>query len=147
MENTSTKKRIGMLALLAASAIGLALAAPAAGAPGYGDEKSYNQNGNEEIEVTAPRSHARGEYGAPIRDVAISREVRFDDLNLRTGHGVRVLKTRIRSMARVLCTELDAMHPVAADNSPPCYQTAVRDAMYQADDAIAQARLQAANEE
>lgn len=94
----------------------------------------------EGVVVTAPRPHRRGEYGAPIRTVSSSRDVSFADLDLTTDEGAMVLETRIRSTARTLCRNLEIMHPVAADDSPPCYQTAVADAMAQAEDAIAQAR-------
>jgi hypothetical protein len=36
--------------------------------------------------------------------------------------------------------KLDVRYPVSADNSPPCYSTAVRNAMYEADEAISDAR-------
>lgn len=131
MHNTSMKKRIGIAAVSAASAVGLMLATSAM-AQDYGDEQ---------IEVTAPRHHVSPSIpGAEIRDVAMSREVRFDDLNLRSGHGAYVLRNRIRSTARMLCRELETTHPVVIDNASDCYRNAVEGAMYQADTAIAQAR-------
>ena len=69
--------------------------------------------------------------------------MRFDDLDLRTDWGARELRHRIEYTARVMCQRLDAMYPIKADNSPPCYRTAVEGAMYQADTAINQARAYA----
>jgi UrcA family protein len=139
----STKAR--RLSLLAATAIGLALATPAS-AQQYDryDDPSYRNSSDEQIEVTVPRYHPRSSTtGAPIRDVALSREVRFDDLNLRTAWGAHQLKVRIRSAATDLCQKLNIRYPVSADNSPPCFQTAVHRAMYQADRAIGDARHEA----
>jgi len=132
------------LSLLAATAIGLALAAPA-NAQQY--DRQYDRygdamygNSDEEIVVTAPRYHPRSEIGAPIRDVALSRDVRFDDLDLRTARGAHELKLRIRYTANDLCQRLNIRYPVSYGNNPPCYQTSVRHAMYQADRAISDAR-------
>lgn len=160
----TSKLRTGLLAMVAASALGIALAAAPAIAANDDDYQAGDQYQNdqaesdadgaavdtaanedvaandEEIEVTAPRARVRGELGAPLRDVSMSREVSFADLDLTTNDGARTLESRIRSTARNLCRQLDIMHPVKADNSPPCYQTAVNDAMAQAEDAIAQAR-------
>jgi UrcA family protein len=141
------------LALAAATALALILAAaPASVLAAEYDDEDYAEDAqdtapaaefaasDEEVIVRAPRMQRRGEYGAPLRDVSMSRTVSIADLDLTTADGVRILETRIRSTARNLCRQLDVMHPVKADNSPPCYQAAVQDAMYQAEDAIAQAR-------
>jgi UrcA family protein len=135
---------IKKLSLLAATAVGLALASPASAQQydRYGDP-SY-RNSDEQIEVIAPRYHERSSTtGAPIRDVAMSREVRFDDLNLRTAWGAHQLKVRIRYAANDLCQKLNIRYPVSADNNPPCVQTAVHRAMFQADRAISDARNEA----
>jgi UrcA family protein len=139
--------------LLAASALGLALAASSANAqqydqygnpaPNYGPPPGYGPSYGppEEITVYGPRRHEeRGDLGAPIEDVALQRAVRFDDLDLRTDWGARELRNRIEYTARVMCQRLDTMYPIKADDSPPCYRTAVDQAMYQADAAIGQAR-------
>jgi UrcA family protein len=133
---------------LAATAIGLALAAPANAQQydrqydRYG-EPMYGNSSDEQIVVTAPRYHRRSEIGAPIRDVALSREVRFDDLDLRTASGAHALKVRIRSTANDLCQRLNILYPVSYGNNPPCFQTTVHRAMYQADRAISDARNEA----
>ena len=133
--------------LLAASAFGLALAVSSANAqdynPNYAPPPGYGPASGppEEITVYGPRRHEqRGDLGAPIQDVAISQAVRFDDLDLRTEWGARELRHRIEYTARVMCQRLDTMYPIKADDSPPCYRTAVDQAMYQADSAISQAR-------
>ena len=139
--------------LLAASALGLALAASSANAqdydPNYAPPPNYGPNyapppaygPPEEITIYGPRRHEqRSDIGAPIQDVAISQPVRFDDLDLRTEWGARELRHRIEYTARMMCQRLDAMYPIKADDSPPCYRTAVDQAMYQADSAIDQAR-------
>jgi UrcA family protein len=127
----------------------LALAAPAARAQGddrNGGEPAYYQ-GPEQVQVTVPRPRPqRGEFGAPIRDVALTRNVRYDDLDLTTNRGARQLKERIDYTARALCQRLDAMYPVAVSDSPPCYRTAMRDAMFQANAAIDDARNVATND-
>ena len=144
MRNHSTTAR--RLALGAASALGLMLGASSIQAQEYGpygnEGPFYGNGASEEIEVIAPRHRQERSdvTGAPIRDVAISQAVRFDDLDLRTDWGARALKDRIRYTARTMCRQLDFRYPVSTDDSPPCYQTALDDAMPQADAAIAQAR-------
>lgn len=133
------------LALLSAAALGMVLAASSASAQDYdryGAPVSYQNGSSEEVEITAPRYHGaqRGASGAPIEDVAVSRGVRYDDLDLRTASGAHALKSRIRYTAQSLCRELDVMHPITADDSPPCYRTAVEGGMEQADAAIRNAR-------
>ena len=138
--------------LLSASVIALGLAAAPAAFAASDDEYVEDEAtadttvvADDEIVVTAPRAR-RGEYGAPIRNVAMSRDVSFADLDLTTNDGARALEARIRSTARNLCRQLEVMHPVATDDSPPCYETAVDDAMIQATAAIADARDVASDE-
>jgi UrcA family protein len=95
----------------------------------------------ERVIITAPRPpHERSAIGAPIVDVAISREIRVDDLDLRTGYGVRMLERRVSDTAHDLCRRLDMRYPIATSDSPPCFEAAYDDAMAQADAAIARAR-------
>ena len=95
----------------------------------------------EEVIVTAPPlPQERGHLGGPIVEAALSGEVRYDDLDLTTGYGARVLEHRVSRVAHDLCRRLDVRYPVATSDSPPCYQTAYDDAMDQADQAIARAR-------
>jgi UrcA family protein len=122
------------LALVSGAALGLALFAFPASAQYYGAP-------DEEIIINAPRHHPeRSDIGAPIEDVAMSQQVRFDDLDLRTHWGARVLRERIEYAARTMCNRLDTLYPVSTSDSPPCYRAAVDDAMGQAAVAIRNAR-------
>ncbi len=133
---TSTARR---LALLVTSALALGFTT-AASAQDY-DQDSHYRSGTEEVIVTAPRYHGqRSEIGAPIEDVSMSRDVRFDDLDLRTPYGAHVLRERVRFTAQTLCRRLDQLHPISTADSPPCLRTALDDAMAQADEAIREAR-------
>lgn len=125
-------KRLTLLAL------GLALAATSASAQSY----SESNGPNEVITVTAPPKHEqqRSSIGAPIVNVALSREVRYDDLDLRTARGAHALRDRVRSTARDLCRELDQRYPAAEDDIGSCQRHAVYDAMAQADAAIGDER-------
>lgn len=153
MTHTATRH----LALAAATVGAVALlglaAAPASAQEPYGDsdyQSGYGGPGiytaDEEVEVTAPpyyrRHHhpRRSAIGAPIVDVAMSSPVRFDDLDLTTRHGAQRLRLRVRETARDLCHRLDLAYPVSAADSPPCYRTALDEAMPQANAAIRQAR-------
>lgn len=115
----------------AAAAFGLALAGPAAAQSYHNpyDDDPYTTSG---ITVTAPPSHERDSAtGAPIGWVSASRVVRYDDLDLSRGWGMRTLHARIERAARSACDELDNAYPITASDSPPCVREAVRQAMYQ----------------
>jgi UrcA family protein len=136
--------------LVAATALTVVFAVTPAGAQdegAYADDDAAVVVSDDEVLVTAPRTRVRGDLGAPLRDVALSREVSFADLDLTTNDGVAILETRIRATARNLCRQLDVMHPVKADNSPPCYQTAVDGAMMQVAGIVADARGMDDNED
>jgi len=119
------------------------LAAPAVSAQDYYDETAYGPP-NEEIIVQAPEYYRHQQRdsatGAPIVDVAMSREVAFDDLDLRSGWGARALRSRVSATARRLCDRLNVRFPAQTSDSPDCFRTAYDDAMAQADEAIARAR-------
>lgn len=151
MASISQLRLISRTGLAVASAFGAALLASSAGAQEYDRSNAgtvaYQAGPREDVEVTAPRFHPhRSMIGAEIRDVSISRDVRFDDLDLRTAQGARELRSRIRFTASALCSKLDTLYPVAAEDSPPCFRAAVERAMVQADDAIGDARRSARNE-
>jgi len=122
-------------AALLSGAIALALAAPVLAQVVAGP--------TEEVIVRAPPYYGqqRSEIGAPIEDVSLSREVRFDDLDLGTVWGQDALRDRIRRTAMSLCQDLENRYPVTADGSPPCYRTAYDDAMDQAESAIRNAHV------
>ena len=106
----------------------------------YPPDAVVYDNGREQIIVTAPRYSQRGYLGGEIRDIQMRREVRYDDLDLRTGWGSMTLKSRVKAAARSMCSTLDRMYPVATDDSPPCFQTAIDNAMPQVMGIIAHAR-------
>lgn len=131
------------MALLAASALTIMLAAPSVSAQDYYDDTAYDRGPTEEVIVQAPeyyRQQRDSATGAPIVDVAMSREVRFDDLDLRSRWGVRELRTRVSATARQLCDRLNVRYPAATSDSPDCFRTAYNDAMAQAEEAIERAR-------
>ena len=128
-----------MVALLAGSAF--VLIGASANAQGYSDHDDAYRNNPENFEVTVPRpGPQRDKMGAPYVNRSLSQEVYFNDLDLRTGRGAHILRERVKLTARLLCRELDERYPVTADNSPPCYNDAAEDALYQADRAIDDAR-------
>jgi len=136
-------KELTMRKHLVYGLFGLVLASPACaqeyynGAPAYGP----GYGSPEEVTITAPRHHPqRSDIGAPIEDVALSRQVRVDDLDLRSHWGVRILRDRIQTTAHLLCDRLEAFYPATTGDSPSCYRAAVADAMEQADFVIARAR-------
>ena len=134
------RKHSTMLALLAGSAFVFIGASASAQDYGYDRDDAY-RSAPENFEVTVPRpGPQRDRMGAPYTNRSLSQEVRFDDLDLRTGHGARILRERVKLTARMLCRELDERYPVTADNSPPCYNDAAEDALYRANRAIHDAR-------
>lgn len=154
------------LALLAAGAFSLALVATSAVAQDYGDEDTsysdqdtnYSDNdaysdedaavadNEEEIEVTAPRIPQTDARGMPQR-VALSSDVPYGDLDLRTRAGARELRARIRYAAHEVCNELDARYPGPGGETQSCYHNALHNAMNEADDIIGDARGVAYNDE
>ncbi len=128
------------VALLAAGA--LMLGATAASAQEYGSyENASYQAPSESVDVSVPRyAPGRDRYGAPYRNISMSKDVYFGDLNLRTRHGERILRDRISETARAMCHQLNVRYPITAPNSPGCYTTAMGDAMAQVQVAIADAR-------
>src|SRR5215469_965010 len=119
---------------------------PASASPAAPDQDTVTTNPPDNVFRVSPPI-GRNWFGAPIVDVAISRGIRTDDLDLRTDDGVRQLRGRVFAAAGALCRWMDAMYPVDHDrNSGPwlqasgCYRDAVRNAMKQADSAINAAR-------
>ena len=137
-----------------AGAVGFALMASSAGAQGYrygpydSGYATYYGPPPEEVIVTPPHyGPSRSSIGAPYQDVSISRPVRIDDLDLRTDWGVARLRDRIGYTARALCSRLNALYPISADDSniswpsdTHCYDRTVDRAWVQADHAIRVAR-------
>jgi UrcA family protein len=126
--------------IFAAAAFSLGTIAVPALAQDYPPNTVVYNHGDEQIIVTAPRYSQRGDLGGEIRDIQMRREVRFDDLDLRTGWGSMTLKSRVKAAARSMCNTLDRMYPVATDDNPPCFRTAIDNAMPQVMSIIARAR-------
>ena len=110
---------------------------------GYGNPAGYVST-DDDVQVSRPRyNYGMGKLGAPNMRVYLSREVRYDDLNLRTRRGARILHERVKLTARLLCRDLDQRYPVTADNGGDnitCYHDASENALYRADRAIREAR-------
>src|SRR5579863_9355103 len=97
-QDRSSTMRFRNKLLPIAGAIGFALMATSAGA------QDYYIGPPEEVIVTPPPYAApRGHLGGPIQDVALSRPVRFDDLDLTSRWGAYRLRARIAFEARTLC--------------------------------------------
>lgn len=125
-----------LAALLATSAVALLLATTALA-------QSYDAPNEEVIVRAPPQTSQRSNIGASVQDVSMSREVRFDDLDLRTVWGAETLRSRIRNTALTICQQLENQY-VTLDDNRPCYRAAYDDAMVQADNAIRNTRIAAA---
>jgi UrcA family protein len=96
---------------------------------------------SEKIEVYAPHFRVdRPPLNGPVNKISLSRSVYYNDLNLRTASGARELRLRVHDMARDICSQLEDAYPVPEASGTSCYRTAVKDAMWRADDAIRDAR-------
>jgi len=130
-------------ALLAASAVGLMLAASPASAQGYDDPYAYQydpayqngppdyQNGpNEEIIITGPDFFRHRPYpsrlgGRPPEEFTLVRFVNYSDLDLKTSEGIHELRQRVRDAATDICGTLASRYPMEMAISRPCYRDAV----------------------
>jgi UrcA family protein len=96
----------------------------------------------EEITVSAPRivqrNVGRGPTGIPIREVSISYELTYADLDLTKTAGVSELDRRIHIMAKQACNALDNLNPLSAKD-PDCVRNAINSAADQRKHAIAAA--------
>jgi UrcA family protein len=144
MSNTSWKLRTACTAFVATGTLGLMLAAAPAAAQGYGsDEDTYasDENGPEQVEVTAPRFYQEPDrhIGIPGR-VSLSQAVTYDDLNLQTRRGARELRARVRETADEICYRLDEGLPGTGDDHGTCYRETVNRGLAQARAAVSRAR-------
>ncbi|MBS0273538.1 MAG: UrcA family protein [Proteobacteria bacterium] len=124
-------------AAILAGAAALAFAASAASAQDYGN------NGEESIQVIAPRfnTHADGQrLNGPLEKISLSTNVPYDDLNLRTWRGAHALKLRVRDAAQTTCTRLAEAYPVYQQTGTNCYKTALQNGELRANSAIRDAR-------
>lgn len=131
--------------------LALGIASPVSAQP-YDQGPGYERaNRIDEIEVIGRRpTHQRSAIGAPIENLSLTREVRYDDLDLRTHWGAHELRERIVYAANEACRALDRRYPEMnypkTEDSPPCVRTAIDRAMDQADAAISDARRYASRE-
>jgi UrcA family protein len=134
MPNANCVKSVLFLAVagtLAASGSALAQSSP------------YSNGPPESVTVEAPRLHAdTGRLNGPLERASLSMAVRYDDLNLLTNRGARILRWRIWRTANEVCDRLADVYPVhqlATDK--PCARTAYDDAMVKAYGAISDLRV------
>jgi UrcA family protein len=121
----------------AAGALGFALSATPAFAQNYG---SYYGSDTETVEVYGHRYPTMTPRGGVLMQASLSADVSSEGLDLRTSRGAHRFRARILAQARELCDQLDARYPVTANESPPCFRTAVERGMEDADAAIDHAR-------
>jgi UrcA family protein len=132
-------------ALLAASALGLMLAASPASAQGYGNDYAYQNGPNEEVIVTGPdyyyhRPYPSNQLGRPPERTTLSLPVSYSDLDLNTRAGAHELRVRVRDAARDICDDLASRYPIRMANSEPCYKKAVESGTNRAENAIHEVR-------
>jgi len=95
----------------------------------------------EKVVVVALRNHVeRSRFGGTVRNISLSRAVRFDDLDLSTPWGRSELRTRVRVMAGNLCGQLERRYPINLSRGPSCYRWAVSNAMRRAEEVIGDSR-------
>lgn len=135
----NTQRKFAMLA----GAIGVVLAASAAHSQDVDRDRAvtYNNSATETIEVYGPRLRVdRAPMNGPVSKISLSRNVRYDDLNLRTARGARELRVRIRNTAQDVCSLLADAYPVPQASGTSCYRTTLQDGLLWADEAIRDAR-------
>ncbi|HEY5337290.1 MAG TPA: UrcA family protein [Rhizomicrobium sp.] len=136
----STSKS-ALRAVLFAGAVGLAFAASPANAQDSGRYSNAAYQDSESVQVTAPRFRVdSSRLNGPLERISLSTSVRYDDLNLRTRRGARMLKWRVRDSAQQVCTQLGEAYPVYQANGTSCYKTALQNGSLRADAAIRDAR-------
>lgn len=123
------RKPLPAVSLIAIFAGALALSVPA------------SAQDTESITVNAPRFHGQAtRLNGPLERVSYSGEVRYDDLNLRTRRGARVLRMRVRDEAQEVCTRIAEVYPVREAPGTSCYKAALDDGLVHANEAIRDAR-------
>ncbi len=90
-----------------------------------------------EVVVEAPHVEATTVKGVPA--LSIVYKVGYADLNIGTNSGAVELKKRIKDSARQACEQLKKLYPTSIETDPPCVQVAIKNAMVQANRAIAAA--------
>jgi UrcA family protein len=91
-----------------------------------------------EVVVEAP--HVESTTGKGGRELySLIYKVNYADLNLGTHSGAVELEKRIKDSATKACAQLQKLYPLSVDTDPPCVLTATKNAMAQANKAIAAA--------
>jgi UrcA family protein len=130
-EEFQMRKSLAAMSLVAIFAGAAALSVPA------------SAQDTESITVNAPRFHGQAaRLNGPLEKVSYTGEVRYDDLNLRTRHGARELRLRVRDEAQDVCTRIAEVYPVREAPGTSCYKTALSDGLIHANEAIRDARYQ-----
>lgn len=91
-----------------------------------------------EVVVEAPHVVTTTERGG--RELySLVYKVNYADLNLATHSGAVELEKRVKESATKACRQLHKLYPLSEDTNPPCVDTATKNAMTQANQAIAAA--------
>lgn len=127
----STRRNMHLVILAVGALVGVAMASESAIA-----------QATEEITVTAPRiiekSVGHTPSGIPIREISISYQLSYADLDLTKTAGVSELERRIDTMAKEACGALDNLKPLGPKDSH-CVAKAIESAADQKKQAIATA--------
>ena len=94
-----------------------------------------------EVIVEAPHVETTAVKGVPA--LSIVYKVSYADLNIGTHTGASELEKRVKDSATQACAQLKKLYPSSVDTNPPCVQTAIKNAMAQANRAIAAAEKSA----
>ena len=89
-----------------------------------------------EVVVEAPHASTTVNCSTAL---SIVYRVSYADLNLATHSGAVELEKRIKDSATKACAQLQKLYPLSRDTDPPCVETAAKNALAQANKAIAAA--------
>ena len=90
-----------------------------------------------EVVVEAPHVTTAEKGGREL--YSLIYKVNYADLNLATYSGAAELEKRVKDSATKACAQLRKLYPLSEDTNPPCVDTATKNAMTQANQAIAAA--------
>lgn len=128
-----------MRSSLLLAAVGAILAAGSA----FAQQAPYGNGPTESVIVVAPRLRADvAPLNGPMEKASLSMTVRYDDLNLLTRRGARMLRARVWRTANEVCDRLAEAYPVhELSTARPCVRDAYENAMVQAYGAISAERV------
>jgi UrcA family protein len=99
--------------------------------------------GAQEIVVEAAQAPAAPQTGPGSRErlpvVSVDWRVNYSDLDLSTHSGATELQNRIRNSATQACQQLARLYPNSTESKGGCVENATKNAMEQANKAIAAA--------